>query len=158
MVEGAFLGLWVPWLPLISCLGPDSQNSPLLDPYSLPYTFGSQTSDVLRQQGQTRPHVWGVSLSYWVMLLDSFCPVLFRARVSGNFVVRFRVVTRASTCISSLSLRQVLGQGGSGGGEAKGRRVNFKLSCQVRKLHMSDTSTKFPWKIVYACERQFMIV
>lgn len=51
------------------------------------------------------------------MLLDFFFPVLFRARVSGNFVVRFRVVTRASTCISSLSLRQVLGQGGGGEGE-----------------------------------------
>jgi hypothetical protein len=45
--------------------------------------------------------------------------VLFGARVSGNFVVRFRVMTRASTCISSLSLRQVLGQGGGGRGEGK---------------------------------------
>jgi hypothetical protein len=51
MVEGAFLGIWVPWLALILCLGPHSHNSPLLGPYYLPYTFGSQTSDVLIQQG-----------------------------------------------------------------------------------------------------------
>jgi len=153
MVEGAFLGLWVPWLALISCLGPDSHNSPLLDPYSLPYTFGSQTSDVLRQQGQTRPHVWGVSLSYWVMLLDSFCPVLFRARVSGNFVVRFRVVTRASTCISSLSLRQVLGQGGRGGGEGKGREGEWISNSHVKSEN--STCLIHPQN---SPERQFMIV
>ncbi len=57
-----------------------------------------------------------------------FFRVLFRVRVSGNFVVRFRIVTRASTCISSLSLRQVLGQGG--GAEGKASEFQTLMSSQ----------------------------